>query len=164
MIIIGVDPGTRLTGYGIIKVENGRNRVIKHGVITTSPKAMLTDRYLYIFTELQEIIDEYTPDVLAVETQFVHKNVPIAMKLGMVRGIAILAAKQKGLPIYEYSPKKAKKAVVGNGNASKPQVQQMVKMLLTLKELPPEDAADALALAICHAQSLQYQQLCGAEI
>lgn len=163
MIIIGIDPGTQITGYGIIEVTDSTCRAIDYGCIRPPSKLKITDRYLLIFNSVEELLEKYRPHALSIETQFVHKNVQSAIKLGMARGIIIIAAKKRGLPIFEYAPTKAKNAVVGNGRASKQQVQGMVKLLLNLKELPqPEDAADALSLAICHANSARlnaYQHL-----
>ena len=165
MIIVGVDPGTQVTGYGIIKVDGNTYQAIDYGCIRPPTGYKLTERYLIIFNALEEIINKYSPDALVVETQYVQKNIQSAIKLGMARGIAIVAAKKQGVAIFEYAPSKAKKAVVGNGRASKSQVQKMVQLLLRLATLPtPEDAADALALAICHAHALQYSRLCEAEI
>lgn len=165
MIIIGIDPGTQITGFGIIKVTGNSYQAIDYGCIRPPAHYKLTDRYLIIFNALEEIIDKYAPDALVVETQYVHKNIQSAIKLGMARGIAIVAAKKRGVSIFEYAPSKAKKAVVGNGSASKGQVQKMVQCLLRLSELPtPEDAADALALAICHAHATQYSCFCETEI
>lgn len=164
-IIIGIDPGTQITGYGIIKVVGNTYQAIDYGCIRPPARYKLTDRYLIIFNALEEIIDKHSPDALVVETQYVKKNVQSAIKLGMARGIAIVAAKKRGVSIFEYAPSKAKLAVVGNGSASKSQVQKMVQFLLRLSELPtPEDAADALALAICHAHAAQYNRFCEAEI
>lgn len=166
MIIIGIDPGTVVTGYGIVKVDDaGFYAALDYGCIRPPAKLKLSDRYLIIFESLEELLIKYSPDVLVVESQYVHKNPQSAIKLGMARGISILAAKRKGMSVYEYAPSKAKKAVVGNGNASKQQVQGMVQRLLKLSEPPtPEDAADALSLAICHAQSQRFQQVICLEI
>lgn len=153
-IILGVDPGTVVTGYGIIKVVQRDYTALDFGCIRPPCNYKLSDRYLVIFESIEQLIMQYQPSALAVETQYVHKNVQSAMKLGMARGVIMIAAKKKGIPVFEYAPKKAKKAVVGNGEASKSQVQGMVQMLLKLSSLPqPADAADALALAICHAQA-----------
>jgi crossover junction endodeoxyribonuclease RuvC len=165
VIIIGIDPGTQITGYGIIKVEGNSYKAIDYGCIRPPARHKLTDRYLIIFNALEEIINKHSPDAFVVETQYVSKNVQSAIKLGMARGIAILAAKRRGIPIFEYAPTKAKQAVVGNGGASKSQVQKMVQVLLRLSEIPtPEDAADALALAICHAHAAQFNAFMEAEI
>lgn len=159
-IIIGIDPGTTVTGYGIVSLKNGFYTALDFGCIRPPAKQKLTDRYLIIFNGIEQLIKTYKPDSLAVETQFVQKNVQSALKLGMARGVAIIAAKKNGLPVYEYAPSRAKKAVVGNGNASKSQVQSMIQRLLCLDRLPePEDAADALALALCHAHSLKSETI-----
>lgn len=165
MIIIGIDPGTVITGYGIVNLTDGHFVAVDYGCIRPPSGLKLSDRYLILFNAIEELLEKYSPDALAVETQFVHKNVQSAIKLGMARGIAVIAAKRRGIPVFEYAPTKAKKAVVGNGKASKYQVQNMVRLLLNLAELPtPEDAADALALAICHGQSLRFRELSLCEI
>lgn len=164
MIIIGIDPGTLVTGFGIIKVEGASFLPIDYGCIRPPASFKLSERYLILFNAVEELIEKYQPTVMAVETQFVQKNVQSAIKLGMARGAAIIAAKRRGLSVFEYAPTKAKSAVVGNGRASKQQVQGMVKLLLNLKDIPPEDAADALALAICHGQSSKHADLCHFEM
>lgn len=165
MIILGVDPGTKITGYGLIIFREGKYQTLDFGCIKPPNNMKLTDRYLIIYDGLEEIIQLHKPEVLVVETQYVARNVQSALKLGMARGTAIIAAKRHKLPVFEYSPSRTKKAVSGNGNASKHQVQRMVQMLLELNDLPePEDAADALALAICHAQSCRWNQFMAAEI
>jgi crossover junction endodeoxyribonuclease RuvC len=161
LIIIGIDPGTQITGYGIIVLENGVARALDYGCIRPPVSLKLSDRYLVIFEAVEALIEKYRPDALVVETQYVSKNVQSAIKLGMARGVIVVAAKRKKVAVYEYAPSKAKLAVVGSGKASKHQVQGMVKLLLNLSEIPtPEDAADALALALCHAQSLRFRELC----
>lgn len=153
-LILGIDPGTRVTGYGLIRADHRHYELVDYGCIRPPVNFKLSDRYLVIFNSVGELIAKYHPQALVVETQFVQHNVQSAMKLGMARGAVMIAGKQKGVPIFEYSPTKAKSAVVGNGRASKYQVQAMVQRLLNLGALPePEDAADALALAICHAQT-----------
>ena len=161
-IIMGIDPGTRITGYGIIQKNYGsidnrsiHNRdfsTIDFGCIRPPPKYDLHQRYLIIFNSIEQLIEKYRPTSISIETQFVKKNAQSAIKLGMARGVVIIAGTKNNIPIYEYSPKKAKNAVVGNGQASKHQIQKMVPLLLNLKNVNiPEDAADALALALCHA-------------
>ncbi|MCE5316218.1 MAG: crossover junction endodeoxyribonuclease RuvC [Parachlamydia sp.] len=165
MIILGIDPGTQTTGYGIIRLNRGRSQAIDFGCIKSPSKLKITDRYLIIFEGVEELIARYEPDVLVVETQYVKVNVQSAIKLGMARGVCLIAAKRRGLKVFEYSPSRAKRAVVGNGRASKSQVQHMVQHLLELDALPePEDASDALSLALCHAHAHNFNSLCGVEI
>lgn len=153
-IIMGVDPGTRVTGYGIVRQQGSRHEVLDYGCIRPPLQLNLSDRYLVIFLGIEELLELHRPEALVVETQFVQKNVQSAMKLGMARGVIIVAARKKGIPVFEYSPAKAKAAVVGNGKASKFQVQNMVQHLLGLPHPPsPQDAADALSLALCHLQA-----------
>lgn len=154
MIILGIDPGTRITGYGIIDYHPHRTEALDFGCIRPPLSATSSKKYLIIFEGIKALIDQFKPEAVAVEGQFVHKNALSALKLGMARGMAILAAEMAGIPIFEYAPTKAKKAVVGHGSASKEQVQRMIQTLLNLSDPPtPEDAADALALALCHAHS-----------
>jgi len=156
-IIIGIDPGTRITGYGIIQVTSSGEIPLDFGCIRPSPSLPLPERYLTIFEAITHLIEKHQPDVLAVETQFMYKNAQSALKLGMAKGAVLLAAAKAKVPIFEYAPKKAKLAVVGNGAASKEQLQKMIQLLLKLPQLPePEDAADALALALCHAHTNQF--------
>lgn len=164
-IIIGVDPGTIKTGYGIIEVLGSNFKVVDFGCIVPPSFEKLSRRYLIIFNALEELLQRYKPLVLAVETQYVAKNVQSALKLGQARGLAIVAAQRMNIPIYEYSPTKAKKAVAGTGSASKEQVQAMVKMLLQLHTgTLSYDATDALAIALCHAHHLKYNTIGGKEI
>lgn len=155
-VILGVDPGTRITGYGVIRASAHRYEPLDFGTICPSPKLPIAERYLIIFEGILFLVEKYKPIALAVETQFVYKNVQSAMKLGMARAAAMLAAAKMGIPVHEYAPKKAKLAACGDGSASKGQVQKMTQLLLNLPVPPdPEDAADALALAICHAHNLK---------
>lgn len=165
MIIIGIDPGTKVTGYGVIKLVESSYRALDYGCIKPPASLKLTDRYLIIYNAIEELLEKYAPESLVVETQYVQKNIQSAIKLGMARGIAIIAAKRKGVSVFEYAPTKAKLAVTGNGRSSKIQVQSMVQKLLNLAELPqPEDAADALSLAICHAHGRRSSCFYGIEI
>lgn len=153
-IILGVDPGTQVSGYGVIGIQNQTYIPLDYGCIRPPPRFKLSERYLVIFDSIEELIEKYQPTALVVEMQFMYKNAQSALKLGMARGAVMIAAKKKGLPIFEYAPTVAKRAVVGSGRASKYQVQGMVQQILKLASPPqPEDAADALALAICHAQA-----------
>lgn len=160
-IILGIDPGTRITGYGILKAHSTLLEPLDFGCIRPPVNLSDPERYLALFEGVDKLLERYQPQAISVETQFVYKNVQSALKLGMARGAVLIAAGRRGIPVFEYAPKKAKLAVVGNGSASKEQVQKMVQLLLKLPILPePEDAADALALAICHANSLQKVLLC----
>lgn len=151
--ILGIDPGTIITGYGIINTDI---QPIDFGCIRPPAKLPLPERYQIIFDGIELLIARHQPDAIAVESQFVLKNVQSAIKLGMAKGMVLLAAARKSIPVYEFTPKSAKLAVVGNGNASKTQVQKMIQALLRLPTPPqPEDAADALALAICCAHNLR---------
>ncbi len=152
--ILGIDPGTRITCYVVIRLTRSNFEPLDFGCIRPPPSLDGPQKYLVIFNAIESLLDKFAPQAVSVETQFVYKNVQSAMKLGMARGVVLLAAARRNIPIYEYAPKKAKLAVVGTGTASKEQVQKMVQFLLRLPTLPqPEDAADALALAICHANS-----------
>ncbi len=151
--ILGIDPGTRATGYGVVEVEGNRLRYISHGVITTGAASPLPLRLEKIFAELGEIIETYNPHEVAVENLFQSRNHQSALKLGHARGVILLCAQLEKKPITEYTPAQVKSAVVGYGRATKEQVQQMVKRLLSLPKIPPSDAADALGVAICHSQS-----------
>lgn len=149
-IILGIDPGTKTTGFGIIKKEYNSFEVIDFGCITPKYSDSLHKRYLIIFNSIEKLIKKYKPCSVSIETQFVKKNIQVAIKLGMARGSCIIAAARNDIPIYEYSPRKAKLSITGNGGASKEQVNKMIKTLLNVNEKIPEDAADALALAFCH--------------
>ncbi len=155
--ILGIDPGTITTGYGIISVSGNLLHADDYGCIKPPISYKLSDRYHIIDQSIEALILQHSPDVLVVETQFIAKTKSIdsVMKLGMARGVVIVAAKRKNLQVYVYAPTEAKRAVVGNGRASKAQVQGMVQRLLGLNDVPPEDAADALALAICHANTFR---------
>ena len=159
--IIGVDPGTIVTGWGVIDHEGSKFSLVDYGVIKPKSKE-LSERYYTIYQELTEILKTFSPLALSVETQFVQKNIQSALKLGMARGVIIVAALNLDIPIFEYAPTRAKQAVTGKGNASKDYVQKMVKLLLGLSHIPEsEDAADALALAITHANTkILSEKLC----
>lgn len=153
MIILGIDPGSRKTGYGIISKQGNRLIHVDNGAIFTRSAKDFPQRLEQIFTGLSAIIAEFRPDAVAVENVFLAKNAQSALKLGQARGAAIVAAVNVGLPVHEYTAMQVKQAVVGTGRAEKAQVQQMIKALLNLPEIAQEDASDALAVAICHAHS-----------
>lgn len=149
--ILGVDPGLSSTGWGIIECHNHSFRLIAKGAISTSARTAFPSRLLDIHNAISHVIDAYTPDSLSIEKTIYAKNVQIALNLGHVRGLLILAGVQRKLSVVEYTPKEIKASITGNGNASKLQVQKMVQSLLDLQELPsPHDVADALAVALCH--------------
>ncbi|NLY74163.1 MAG: crossover junction endodeoxyribonuclease RuvC [Firmicutes bacterium] len=157
MVILGVDPGTAITGYGVIKKEGNHLKRVAYGVIRTASQRSTSSRLKQIHQELQLIIEQYRPEVMAVEQLFFNKNVRTALAVGQARGVILLAGATAGLEIVEYTPLQVKTAVVGYGRAEKAQVQEMVRILLCLGEIPkPDDAADALAIAICHANSCKH--------
>jgi crossover junction endodeoxyribonuclease RuvC len=149
--ILGVDPGSRVTGYGLIEVAGSRQRCVAHDVIRL-PEGPLEQRLLLVLTRLRELIAEHRPDEVAMEEVFVRRNVASALVLGQARGAALCAVAEAGLPLHEYAPASIKLAVAGSGRAEKAQIQRMVRVLLNLPAAPAEDAADALACALCHAQ------------
>jgi crossover junction endodeoxyribonuclease RuvC len=152
MRILGIDPGSETTGYGLIESDGSRHVSILYGAVRTSPARAFHERLLQIYTKLMEILSHEVIHAMAVENVFHSANVQSALKLGHARGVALLVAAQQGLPLFEYSPLEIKSAIVGYGRAEKSQVQLMVKHLLQLPETPtPDDAADALAVAICHS-------------
>lgn len=150
MLILGIDPGLADCGYGLVKTEGNKFVCLDYGSIKTSPQETLGSRLATINTELQKIITKYQPELVAVEELFFCKNLKTAIVVGQARGVIILTCQQQGLPIVEFTPLQVKQAVAAYGGADKKQVQKMVKLLLGLAELPqPDDAADALAIAIC---------------
>ncbi len=152
--ILGIDPGSRVTGYGLIDADRGQLFFVACGVVKTTPKYSLSERLNEIFTGINQVVQVHCPDVAAVEEVFLATNPRSALKLGHARGAAVVALMQNGLAVYDYSPRVVKKAVVGYGQAGKEQVQHMVRVLLGLTGTPSADAADALAVAICHANQL----------
>ncbi|MEW6615698.1 MAG: crossover junction endodeoxyribonuclease RuvC [Thermodesulfobacteriota bacterium] len=158
MRILGVDPGSSVTGYGIIEELEGTLLHIENGGISSSLNNSFPYCLKKIYADLEKVISDYSPDVMAIENLFFHKNVRTALKLGHTRGIAILAALNAGLDVYEYSPMEIKQAVVGYGRATKNQIQSMVKELLNLPEIVPFDPSDALAVAICHIHSTNMRE------
>ncbi|MEJ2757399.1 MAG: crossover junction endodeoxyribonuclease RuvC [Anaerolineales bacterium] len=161
MLVLGIDPGTATTGYGLVnQTSDGRLEAIAFGAILTPKNLPMPDRLAQLYQELNEVILLHRPDSSAVEKLFFQKNVKTAISVGQGRGVVLLALAQAGLPIGEYTPNEIKQAVTGYGSADKHQMQEMVRMLLELPERPkPDDAADALAVAICHLHNSRYQQL-----
>lgn len=162
MRVLGIDPGTLTSGYGIVAEEDHKLFHVVSGGISPSAKQPFPKRLKKIYEELEKIIDNYRPQVVVIEDIFVSKNIKSALKLGHARGVAILVAMNAGLAVFEYAPLEVKQAVVGNGKADKKQVQIMVKALLDLPKVPhPADAADALATAICHIHSSRLKEILG---
>lgn len=159
MRVLGVDPGTALCGYGVVDTEGNRLRVVDYGHVATHKSTPPAERLLQVYEGVAAIIDRYRPEVLAVEELFMGRNVTTAISVGQARGVVLLAGAQRGLEMAEYTPGQVKQAVAGYGKAEKAQVQQMVKVLLGLAEVPrPDDTADALAVACCCLQSIEVER------
>jgi crossover junction endodeoxyribonuclease RuvC len=159
LLILGIDPGIAILGYGLVKYEAGRFSIIDYGAITTDAGINMSERLTIIYKGLVDIIERYRPDAFAIEELFFNKNIKTALTVGHARGVAILAGSESGVQVYEYTPLQVKQAVVGYGRADKNQIQQMVKIILNLKEIPkPDDVADALAVAICHGNSSNFSE------
>lgn len=155
MVVLGLDPGTATTGFGVVAHVKGESKLVDYGTIETEPKFSDAERLKKIYGRVEEIIDEFSPDILSIEKLFFNKNTRTALTVGQARGILMLAGAQRNIEIHEYTPLQVKQAIVGYGNATKNQVQFMVKQILKLSEIPkPDDAADALAVAICHLSSV----------
>ena len=154
MIILGIDPGVATIGFGLVRAERNRNQLLRYGVITTPPGIPLSNRLLQISNDMEELIHAFHPDEMAVEELFFTKNITTGIAVAHGRGVILLAAEKLGVPVFEYTPMQVKQAVVGYGKAEKRQVMLMTQHLLHMKEIPkPDDAADALALAICHSRA-----------
>lgn len=160
MVILGIDPGTATTGYGVIKSEKGQITPVDYGCILTKSSDDLERRLSILFDELTKIIKKFKPEMVAVEELFFATNAKTAISVGHARGVILLACSKAGVPTYEYTPLQIKQAVCGYGRADKQQIQKMVKTLLNLSEIPkPDDAADGLAIAICHASRWKSEAL-----
>ena len=160
MRVIGIDPGTAITGWGVVEGAGNELQLIACGVITTPAGTPLPQRLQVIYRQLSELIEQWQPDASAIEELFFSKNAKTALAVGHGRGAAMLALANAGLPITEYKPLEVKQALTGHGGADKMQMQQMVKLLLALDDIPrPDDAADALAVAICHLHSAKLRML-----
>ena len=157
---MGIDPGLIQTGFGLISVRDNQSTLIDYGIIKPAPKDNLAARLLTIFNDVCKIITDFSPQVFAIEDIFYGKNVKSAMRLGQARGASMVAAASKQIPIYEYSARKVKQSLTGNGNAHKIQVQFMVKSTLQMDHIPePMDASDALAVALCHDHQFRMADL-----
>src|SRR5690554_811881 len=154
MVIMGIDPGIAIVGYGIVNYTGNKFVPIDYGAIKTCSSMELSQRLLCIFNGLEEIIEKYAPDAISIEELFFNKNIKTALTVGQGRGVAVLAAARSNVEVFEYTPLQVKQSVVGYGRAEKSQVQQMIKIILNLEKIPkPDDVADALAVAVCHGNS-----------
>ena len=153
MIVLGIDPGYAIVGWGVVRYERGRFAPLDYGAVLTPAGMDFSRRLEIIYDELLALIDRAKPDALAVEKLYFKNNQKTAIDVAQARGVILLAAKKRGVPLYEYTPLQVKSAVTGYGQAEKPQVMEMTRRLLGLREVPkPDDTADALAIAICHGQ------------
>lgn len=156
MIVIGIDPGLATVGFGVIKKE-ASPLPVSYGCIRTSSEKKTPERLQEIYLEINSLFEKYAPEAVAIERLFFNRNVTNAMSVSESRGVIFLAAQQKGIPVFEYTPKQVKQAITGSGKADKKQMQEMIKRLLKLKEVPkPDDAADALSIALCHIHIMRY--------
>ena len=163
MIALGFDPGTARLGYGVI-ASDPDPRAIDYGIIATDADLPMAQRLVEIHEAVTELIQVFRPDAVAVERLFFAQNVTTAMTVGQARGVVLLAAAQRGLPVAEYAPSEVKQAIVGYGKADKRQIQEMVRIMLGLESVPrPDDAADALAIAICHVQVAPFRERTGTQ-
>lgn len=151
--VLGIDPGSRVTGFGVVGMDGNRLVHLSHGAIANDRETSLAQRLATIYRGLEAVLEEYGPEEVSIENIFHARNAQSALKLGHARGVALLAAEMRGLPVVEYTPMQVKSAVVGYGRAEKCQVQEMVRRLLCLRQCAGTDASDALAVAICHIQT-----------
>ncbi|MDU1954175.1 crossover junction endodeoxyribonuclease RuvC [Peptoniphilus lacydonensis] len=159
MIIMGVDPGIAIVGYGFVELFGNSYKVLDYGAITTKAKIPLPDRLDLIYQEMNDLINQYKPEDIAFEELFFNKNVKTAITVAQARGVEVLVAKKSGANLYEYTPLQVKQALVGYGRATKSQIQDMVKIILNLNKVPkPDDVADALAVAITHGSSIKFKE------
>lgn len=160
MRILGIDPGIAIVGYGIVDKEGNRYKTVAYDAVTTRAHTPLEQRLEKVYNGVDEIIKAYKPDVMSIEELFFNNNAKTALTVGQARGVIILAAVKNGIPIYEYTPLQVKQALTGYGRASKSQIQQMMKSMLGLTEIPkPDDVADALAIAVCHGNSIRFNSI-----
>ncbi|MDO5018256.1 MAG: crossover junction endodeoxyribonuclease RuvC [Lagierella massiliensis] len=160
MRVLGIDPGIAIVGYSVLDYDNNRLKLIEYGCITTSSKSSLPDRLKFIDEEMSQIISEFRPEDMAIEELFFNKNVKTAITVAQARGVEVLSGIKNGLRVYEYTPLQVKQGIVGYGRAEKIQVQEAVKNILRLDHIPkPDDAADAIAIAICHCFGSKFKYL-----
>ena len=162
MIILGIDPGYAIVGFGTVETAGNSFRLLGYGAITTEAGDPLPDRLSEIYDGMKQVLDKYKPDAVSIEELFFSKNITTGIAVGEARGVILLACKQAGLPLFEYTPMQVKQAITGFGKASKPQMMEMTRRLLSMEKVArPDDAADALALAICHANMQRFGESSG---
>ena len=160
MIILGIDPGLTKTGFGLISITKDEPKIIDFGIIQPNQQDNLSKRLYTIYLDMEQLIKTFSPTVLSIEDVFYGKNVKSALLLGQARGIAMLCGAKNNIPVFEYSAKKVKQSVTGNGNADKVQLQYMIKQIFKLKNLPkPLDASDAIGIALCHFNQVKVREL-----
>ena len=160
MIVLGIDPGLTTTGFGILSTKNDDTKIIDYGTIEPNRKDTLSKRLYSIYADIEELIKVFSPNILAIEDIFYGRNVKSAFYLGQARGVAMMCAAKHDMPVFEYSAKKVKQAITGNGNADKTQLQYMIKQIFKLKHLPtPLDASDAIGIALCHINQIKLKDL-----
>lgn len=164
MKVLGIDPGTLVVGYGVIESTDDRVTLVDCGAVTTPKRSPIGERLSFLYNKLSEVISRHQPDAVAVEQPFMAKNVSVALTIGKAQAVAILAAANRGIPTYEYTPAQIKQRVADYGASSKEQIQEMVRLQLGLSEVPqPNDAADALAVALCHLSEMHLNKLLSEE-
>ena len=162
MIILGIDPGYAIVGFGAVETAGNSFRLLGYGAITTEAGDPLPDRLSEIYDGMKQVLEKYQPDAVSIEELFFSKNITTGIAVGEARGVILLACKQAGLPLFEYTPMQVKQAITGFGKASKPQMMEMTRRLLSMEKVArPDDAADALALAICHANMQRFGESSG---
>tara|TARA_B110001454_G_C12431044_1_gene313559 strand:+ start:22 stop:504 length:483 start_codon:yes stop_codon:yes gene_type:complete len=160
MIVLGIDPGLTITGFAILSTKNDDTRIIDYGTIEPNRKDTLSKRLYSIYADIEELIKIFSPNILSIEDIFYGKNIKSAFYLGQARGVVMMCAAKHDMPVFEYSAKKVKQAITGNGNADKTQLQYMLKQIFKLKDLPaPLDASDAIGIALCHINQIKLKDL-----
>ena len=160
MIVLGIDPGLRKTGFGVLSVSNDKPKLIDYGIIEPNKDEKISKRLFTIYNDINQLVEMFCPNVFSIEDIFYGRNVKSALLLGQARGIAMLCAAKHDIPVFEYSAKKVKKAITGNGNADKTQLQYMIKQIFKLKQIPtPLDASDAIGIALCYIYQTRINEL-----
>ena len=160
MIVLGIDPGLRKTGFGVLSVSNDKPKLIDYGIIEPNKDEKISKRLFTIYNDINQLVEMFCPNVFSIEDIFYGRNVKSALLLGQARGIAMLCAAKHDIPVFEYSAKKVKQAITGNGNADKTQLQYMIKQIFKLKQVPtPLDASDAIGIALCYIYQTRINEL-----